>query len=310
MMRVMDYHTPVLLQESIEALQIRQDGVYVDLTFGGGGHSLAMLEHIREGKLYAFDQDKDAEENADRIDSKAFEFIRANFRYFDKYLKLHGIKHVDGILADLGVSSHQIDTAERGFSTRYSGLLDMRMDMNMPKTARQILSKYSEGDLHKLFGMYGEVRNAKTLANYIVKTRAGSGLKTNDDLRVLLKELAPRGRENKYFAQVFQALRIEVNDEMSALKEMLERVPAILSPGGKIVVISYHSLEDRLVKNFFNKGKFSGEADKDFYGNLIRPLKPVARKPVVPDGEEISANRRARSAKMRIAEKPLNHARK
>lgn len=307
-MCVMDYHTPVLLQESIDALQIRQNGIYVDLTFGGGGHSLAMLEHIKEGKLYAFDQDKDAEENAGRIDSKAFEFIKANFRYFDKYLKLHGIKHVDGILADLGVSSHQIDTADRGFSTRYSGLLDMRMDEDMSKTASQILNNYSENDLHKLLGMYGEVRNARTLAASIVKARAKSALKTNDDLLMLLKELAPHGRENKYFAQVFQALRIEVNDEVSALKEMLERAPNILSPGGRIVVISYHSLEDRLVKNFFNKGKFSGEPNKDFYGNLIRPLEPVERKPTTANDDEIISNRRARSAKMRIAAKSLDHA--
>jgi len=308
MIRVMDYHTPVLLKESIDALQIRQDGIYVDLTFGGGGHSMGMLEHIREGKLYAFDQDKDAEDNAGRIESKAFEFIKANFRYFDKYLKLHGIKQVDGILADLGVSSHQIDTAERGFSIRFPGSLDMRMDEDIPKTARQILNRYSEDELHKLLGMYGEVRNAKTLANSIVKARMGSELITNDDLLLLLKKLAPRGRENKYFAQVFQALRIEVNDEISALKEMLERVPNVLRPGGRIVVISYHSLEDRLVKNFFNKGKFSGEANKDFYGNLVRPLKPVERKPIIPHDKELFSNQRARSAKMRIAEKPDNHA--
>lgn len=308
MMPVMDYHTPVLLRESIQALRIKPDGVYVDLTFGGGGHSLAMLEHIREGKLYTFDQDKDAEEIAGRIGSKAFEFIRANFRYFDKYLKLHGVKQVDGILADLGISSHQIDTAERGFSTRFSGLLDMRMDRDISKTARQILGRYSEEDLHKLFGMYGEVRNARTLAAAIVQARTGPGYKTIDDLLEVLKSMAPRGRENKYYAQVFQALRIEVNDEMNALKEMLERVPEILSPGGRIVVVSYHSLEDRIVKNFFNKGNFSGQPEKDFYGNLIRPLRPVERKPVTPGEDEISANQRARSAKMRVAEKPMDHA--
>ncbi len=308
MMRVMDYHTPVLLRESIEALRIRPGSVYVDLTFGGGGHSLAMLEQIRGGKLYAFDQDRDAEQTALRISSKAFGFIRANFRYFDKYLKLQGVNAVDGILADLGVSSHQIDTAERGFSTRFAGLLDMRMDQNISKTARQILSRYSEADLHRLFGVYGEVRNARTLAAAIVRARGVSEFKTIDDLMTVLKPLAPRGRENKYYAQVFQALRIEVNDEINALKEMLERVPRVLRPGGRIVVISYHSLEDRIVKNFFNKGKFSGEPEKDFYGNVLRPLRPVTRKPVVPGPEEISANRRARSAKMRVAEKPDDHA--
>ncbi len=308
MMRVMDYHTPVLLRESIEALRIRPDGVYADLTFGGGGHALSMLEQIREGKLYAFDQDRDAEETASRITSRSFEFIRANFRYFDKYLKLHGVRQVDGILADLGISSHQIDTAERGFSTRFSGLLDMRMDKDISGTARQILSRYSEEDLQKLFGVYGGVRNARTLASVIVRDRSVSAFNTIEDLLAVLRPLAPRGRENKYFAQVFQALRIEVNDEVNALKEMLERVPKVLKPGGRIVVISYHSLEDRIVKNFFNKGKFSGEPEKDFYGNLIRPLRPVTRKPVVPRDEEISANRRARSAKMRVAEKPEDHA--
>ncbi len=302
-MLTMTYHRPVLLEESIEGLKVKEDGTYVDLTFGGGGHSLAILEQIREGKLIAFDQDEDAAEVAGRIQSKAFTFIKGNFRYFDKFLKLHGIKEADGILADLGVSSHQIDTPGRGFSTRYEGGLDMRMDRSARKTAGDIINSYPEAELHRIFGMYGEVRNARTLAAAICHARAQKPIQTTDDLKKILKELAPRNREYKYFAQVYQALRIEVNDELGALKEMLNRCVNVLKPGGRIVVISYHSLEDRLVKNFFNKGKFHGDAEKDFFGNELKPLKSITRKPVTAGEEEIKANPRARSAKIRIAEK-------
>jgi len=300
---IMTYHKPVLLKQSIKGLQIDPVGIYVDLTFGGGGHSMAILEDIKEGSLYAFDQDPDAAENAVRITSKSFKFIKNNFRYADKFLKLHGVNQVDGILADLGVSSHQIDTPERGFSTRFEGDLDMRMDRDSSKSAKQVINKYAEEDLHKIFGMYGEVRNAKSLANAIVAARIQAPLKTNEDLKKILSELAPRGREFKYFAQVFQALRIEVNNELEVLKEMLSKCKDMLKPGGRFVIISYHSLEDRLVKNYFNKGKFFGDVDKDVFGNELKPLKAITRKPIVADEIEILENNRSRSAKMRIPEK-------
>ena len=303
MLTVMTYHKPVLLNESIEALQIKPDGTYVDLTFGGGGHSMAILEQLKVGKLYAFDQDPDAAENANRIDSKCFKFIKNNFRFADKFLKLHGVTKVDGILADLGVSSHQIDTPERGFSTRFEGALDMRMDKDSSKSAKQVINKYTEEDLHKIFGMYGEVKNAKSLAKAIVERRTQNAIKTNEDLKNILIDFAPRGREFKYYAQVFQALRIEVNNELEVLKEMLTRCMNMLRPGGRFVIISYHSLEDRLVKNYFNKGKFYGEVEKDVFGNVLKPLKSITRKPVLASDHEILENNRARSAKMRIAEK-------
>lgn len=303
MFTTMTYHKPVLLKQSIEGLQINPDGIYVDLTFGGGGHAMAILEHIKEGRLFAFDQDPDAAENAERLTSKSFKFIKNNFRYADKFLKIHGIDQVDGILADLGVSSYQIDTPERGFSTRFDGDLDMRMDKDSSKSAKQVINKYSEQDLHKIFGMYGEVRNAKSLANAIVNARNLSPIKTNEALKKILAGFAPRRREFKYFAQVFQALRIEVNNELEVLKEMLVSCTNILKPGGRFVVISYHSLEDRLVKNHFNKGKFYGDVDKDVFGNELKPLQSVTRKPVVADELEILENNRSRSAKMRIAKK-------
>ena len=303
MLATMTYHKPVLLQQSIEALQIKSGGTYVDLTFGGGGHSMAILENIKDGILYGFDQDPDAAENAERITSKSFKFIKNNFRFADKLLRVHGVNKVDGILADLGVSSHQIDTPERGFSTRFEGELDMRMDKSSSKNAKQVINKYAEKDLHRILGMYGEVKNAKTLASAIVIARTQSPINTNKDLKRILEEFAPRGREFKYFAQVFQALRIEVNNELEVLKEMLTRCMDILKPGGRFVIISYHSLEDRLVKNFFNKGKFFGEVEKDVFGNELKPLKALTRKPVLAEESEILENKRARSAKMRIAEK-------
>ncbi len=303
MFPVMTYHRPVLLKESIDALQLQPEGNYADLTFGGGGHSMAILEHLKGGKLYAFDQDADAAENAARITSKSFFFIKNNFRYVDKFLKIHGVPQVDGILADLGVSSHQIDTPERGFSTRFQGDLDMRMDTKSAKSAKQVINNYTEEDLHRIFGMYGEVRNAKSLAAAIKEARTSTKIQTVDDLKLLLNSFAPRGREYKYYAQVFQALRIEVNNELEALKEMLANCVKVLKPGGRLVIISYHSLEDRLVKNFINKGKFYGEVEKDLYGNELKPLKSMTRKPVMATEEEVHENNRARSAKMRIAEK-------
>ena len=303
MLTVNTYHKPVLLKESIDALKIKDDGTYVDLTFGGGGHSMAILENIKGGRLYALDQDPDAAENATRINSKSFTFIKANFRFADKFLKLNGVDQVDGILADLGVSSHQIDTPDRGFSTRYEGMLDMRMDKDASKSARQVINKYAEEDLHKIFGMYGEIKNAKSLAAAIVQERNLKAIKTNEDLKKILNDFAPRGREFKYYAQVFQALRIEVNNELEVLKEMLTRCMNMLKPGGRFVIISYHSLEDRLVKNYFNKGKFFGEVEKDIFGNELKPLKSISRKPILASELEVLENNRARSAKMRIAEK-------
>ncbi len=297
---IMTYHIPVLLKESISALEIDPKGVYVDLTFGGGGHSMAILEQIKEGKLYAFDQDPDAAENANRFISKSFEFIQANFRNMDKFLQVHGVKKVDGILADLGVSSHQINEPSRGFSTRFQGKLDMRMDKASTKNARKIINSRSEEDLHQIFGMYGEIKNARTLANAIVQARDIKQIETIDDLKEVVTPLAPRGQDFKYLAKVFQALRIEVNDELNAVRDMLTKSVDMLKPGGRLVVISYHSLEDRLVKNFLNKGKFHGELEKDVYGNDIRPFTPALRKPVVPSESEIEANNRARSAKMRV----------
>ncbi len=294
------YHQPVLLSESIEGLAIREDGVYVDLTFGGGGHSSAILEKLKNGKLIVFDQDQEARQNSEGLDVT---FVEANFRFLKRYLKLYGVAQVDGILADLGVSSHQIDEADRGFSVRFNADLDMRMSKDVTLTAKQVINQYSEAELHKIFGMYGEVRNAKTLARTIVSARVNKPLHTVDDLKAVLKKAAPKNREFKYFAQVFQALRIEVNDEMGALEEMLGQAVEVLKPEGRLVVIAYHSLEDRLVKNLMQKGNLKGEEEKDFYGNIIRPLKPVTRKPILPSREELARNNRARSAKLRIAEK-------
>jgi 16S rRNA (cytosine1402-N4)-methyltransferase len=301
------YHKPVLLQETIDALKIRPDGRYVDLTFGGGGHAMAILEHVTEGKLYAFDQDADAEEKAARIGSKTFQFVRGNFRHFDKYLKMLGVGQVDGILADLGVSSHQIDTPERGFSTRYDARLDMRMDATTGKSARSILNKSTEAELQEIFSRFGEVRNARTLAQAIVEARTSAPVNTIQELKNILDRYTQRGKEFRYYAQVFQALRIAVNDEMEALKEMLVKAERFLKPGGRLAVISYHSLEDRLVKNFINKGQFEGEPEKDVFGNVFKPLEAVTRKPVVPSDEEIANNNRARSAKLRVAIKVADH---
>jgi len=299
----MAYHNPVLLQESVSGLAIKPDGVYVDLTFGGGGHSTDIVGKLTTGHLYGFDQDTDAEQEAEKLGSAAFTFVKANFRYLKKYLRLYGVKQVDGILADLGVSSHQFDTSERGFSTRFDGPLDMRMDNEASKTAREILNNYAEEDLHKLFGIYGEVKNARTLARTIVLKRATQELETIGQFKQAIASCLPKGKENKYLAQVFQALRLEVNDEMKALEEMLLQTAEVIKPGGRLVVISYHSLEDRLVKNFIQKGKFFGEVEKDFFGNELKPFAAVPPKLVTPSALELQENNRSRSAKLRIAEK-------
>ncbi|MBK6266969.1 16S rRNA (cytosine(1402)-N(4))-methyltransferase RsmH [Marivirga sp. S37H4] len=298
-----EYHEPVMLQECIEGLSINPSGTYVDLTFGGGGHSLAILEHLTDGRLLAFDQDQDAVANAEAIKHEGFEFIQANFRYCRKYLKLFGIKEVDGVLADLGVSSHQFNKAERGFSTRFDAELDMRMDQQAELTAKKVINSYTEADLHKMFGLYGEVRNAKTLAAAIVAARTNKEINTVAELKAILDRFAKRGRENKYYAQVFQALRIEVNEEMKALEETLGQMEALIKIGGRLVVMSYHSLEDRLVKNYINKGNIEGIEDKDFYGNVHKSFHAITRKPVTASEEELERNNRARSAKLRIAER-------
>ena len=299
------YHNPVLLTECIDALDIKPGGIYVDITFGGGGHSRAILERFGAGpgKLLAFDQDADTRANADAINDPRLTFIPANFRNLKRFLRLYGVKQVDGILADLGISSHQIDTPERGFATRFDADLDMRMDQQAAVSAKQVLNSGTEQELHRILGMYGEITNARTVAMAIVSARANRPLQTINDLKTALQRFAPRGKENKFFAQVFQAIRIEVNEELTILKEFLAQTPEVLKPGGRLVVMSYHSLEDRLVKNYMNKGKFHGEVDKDLYGNELKPLQAITRKPIEASDEEVSRNPRARSAKLRVAEK-------
>lgn len=295
------YHIPVMLSQCTEGLAIDPNGTYVDVTFGGGGHSRAILQQLDQGRLFGFDQDQDALDNVP--DDPRFTFVQANFRDLKKYLRLYGVRQVDGILADLGISSHQIDEGSRGFSTRFAGDLDMRMNQTTGKTAKELLNEYPEADLHRILGVYGEVKNAKTLAQAIVAERAVYPFETTEGFTTFLRKYAPRGKEFKYYAQVFQALRIVVNDEIGALEDFLLESLQVLKPGGRLVVMSYHSLEDRLVKSLMMKGKFHGEVEKDFYGNLIRPLEPVTRKAVVADAEEVASNPRARSAKLRIAKR-------
>lgn len=299
------YHVPVLLAESLEALAIRPDGVYVDCTFGGGGHSRAILEKLGpQGKLVGFDQDADAKQNLPADDRLLF--IPQNFRHLARFLRLHKIVGVDGILADLGVSSHQFDEAGRGFSTRFDAPLDMRMDTRADITAAQVLQTYTEQQLHKLFEQYGEVTNAKTLARTITDMRGKVPMATISQFKAALQPVV-KGNPNKYFAQVFQALRIEVNDEMGALKEMLMQLPQVLNPGGRAAIISFHSLEDRLVKNFFRDGRFEETPDENpFENSKVQPvLKVVSKKPIVPSDAEMKINPRSRSAKLRVAEKKL-----
>jgi 16S rRNA (cytosine1402-N4)-methyltransferase len=293
------YHRPVLLQASIDNLNIKPNGVYVDVTFGGGGHSKEILKKLdKGGRLIAFDQDPQAQAN--RLDDPRFELVDQNFRFMSNWLRLLGIKKVDGILADLGVSSHQFDSEERGFSIRFDAPLDMRMDMQRPLTAAEIVNTYEEDKFIRLLRNYGELDNARSMARSIIMARP---LYTSEDLKQAVERHLPRMKEHKVLAQLFQALRIEVNDELEVLKAFLQQSAELLADDGRLVVISYHSLEDRLVKDFMRSGNFEGKPEKDFFGNLLRPLKPLTGKPILPDEAEIELNTRARSAKMRVATK-------
>jgi 16S rRNA (cytosine1402-N4)-methyltransferase len=297
----MMYHEPVLLKESIDGLNIKKDGVYVDATFGGGGHSGAILKKLEKGSLIAFDQDKDA--LANKPEDDRLTLINQNFRYMRNFLKLYRVVPVDGILADLGVSSHQIDKPERGFSLRFDGELDLRMNTKKSLTARQIVNEYSTAKLKEIFFRYGELKNAAKIANNIEGARTKGEIKTTFQLKEITANCAPKGLENKFYAKLFQALRIEVNDEMGALMDFLEQSAELLATGGRLVVISYHSLEDRLVKNFMRAGNIEGEIKKDFYGNPETPFRVITKKPITASEEEINRNSRARSSRLRIAEK-------
>ena len=298
----MTYHLPVMLNECIEGLNLRPDGTYVDATFGGGGHSRAIMERLGpEGRLIGFDQDEDALANA--LEVPNFLLIHENFRYLKNYLRLHGVRRIDGLLADLGVSSHQFDVADRGFSTRFDGELDLRMDRRQELTAKELVNTADEQELTRLLRLYGELPNAYQMAKAICKARAEKTIETTFDLREAVGRQLPRGMDNKYLAMLFQALRIEVNGELDALQALLQQAVEILNPGGRLVVMSYHSLEDRLVKNFFKTGNFEGKLEKDFYGNPIVPLKLVTRKPITAGEEELQRNNRSRSAKLRVAER-------
>jgi 16S rRNA (cytosine1402-N4)-methyltransferase len=295
------YHIPVLLKESIDGLRIKPEGTYVDATFGGGGHSMAILREIGKGRLFAFDRDPSSVANKPEDDR--FKLISHNFRYLRNYLTLYNAHKIDGLLADLGVSSHQFDNPERGFSTRFKGGLDMRMDPESEITAAEIVNNYTEEELTKVFASYGEIPTAAGLSRLICKERKLNRFESTDQLVKVCFKLAPGGKENKFLAQVFQALRIEVNDELEALKNLLEQAAEIIYPGGRLVIISYHSLEDRLVKNFIRSGNFEGKLKKDFYGNPLLTFRAINKKPIVPKENEIESNKRARSAKLRIAEK-------
>jgi 16S rRNA (cytosine1402-N4)-methyltransferase len=302
MMMENNYHVPVMLQECIEGLNINPSGVYVDVTFGGGGHSREILKNLgKDGVLIAFDQDPDAQQN--KIDDPRFVFVDQNFGFLKNNLRLLGYKQVDGILADLGVSSHQFNEPTRGFSTRFEADLDMRMDKQRTLTAAVVLNTYAEDKLHRIFGIYGEVKNAKSLAKTIATSRMENPIETLAHFKKVIAQHIPKGKENKYLAQVFQALRIEVNAEIEVLESFLEQTAAVLKAEGRLVVMSYHSLEDRPVKNFIAKGKFRGEVEKDFYGNEQKPFRSITRKAIVADAAELERNNRARSAKLRIAEK-------
>lgn len=298
------YHVPALLTETIEGMNIRPDGVYVDVTFGGGGHSKAILQQLGvNGRLFGFDQDVDAVANIP--DDSRFTFVRSNFRYLKNFLKYHGVEKIDGLLADLGVSSHHFDEAERGFSFRFDGELDMRMNVAARTTAADVLANYSEEQLADVFYLYGELHNARKIARTIVQKREKEPIVRISQFVEVLRPYFSREKEKKDMARVFQALRIEVNSEMKVLEEMLMQCVELLAPGGRIAVLTYHSLEDRLVKNFFRSGNFEGKLEKDFFGNVIAPLRVVNNKVIVAGDEEITMNPRARSAKLRIAQKPI-----
>jgi 16S rRNA (cytosine1402-N4)-methyltransferase len=297
----MEYHNPVLLNECIEGLVIKPTGVYVDVTFGGGGHSKLILKNIVGGKLYAFDQDKNAHENA--LSADGFKLINANFRHLKNFLRMEGVRKIDGLLADLGVSSHQFDVAERGFSIRFNGELDMRMNTNSPLSAKQVVNEYSQQDLANILFKYGELRNSRAIASEIVNAREIEAIVTTNQLIDVVGSLVPEKNRNQFLARIFQAIRIEVNDEINALEEMLLDAVDMLNEGGRLVVMSYHSLEDRMVKNLMKKGSIEGVLEKDFFGNPIKDLKEVTRKVIVATKDQIMENTRARSAKLRIAEK-------
>ena len=297
----MEYHNPVLLKETVDGLNIRPDGIYVDVTFGGGGHSREIMSRLGEGgKLFGFDQDLDALKNA--IDDDRFMLINENFRFIKRFLRFHGIKQVDGILADLGVSSHQFDVAERGFSTRFEAELDMRMNQKGEISAYNVINEYDEQEIARVLFNYGELKNARAMATVIVAARQDTKIKNSEQLKQILARFLPGHKSNKILAQIYQAIRIEVNQEMDVLKEFLEQSLEILKPGGRLSVISYHSLEDRLVKRFVKNGMFEGEPERDFFGNFEVPFKTI-EKLIVPSEEEIAINNRARSAKLRVAEK-------
>lgn len=296
------YHVPVLLEESIDGLNLKKGGIYVDVTFGGGGHSKEILRRMDKScKLYSFDQDEDAERNI--VHDERFTFVRSNFRYLKNFLKYYGVEEVDGILADLGVSSHHFDDSERGFSFRFDGKLDMRMNKRAGMTASDILNNYEEEKLADIFYLYGELKNSRKLASVIVKRRSVKPFDTIGDFLETVKPLYGKEREKKEMAKVFQALRIEVNQEMEALKEMLYSATEMLKPGGRLSVITYHSLEDRMVKNIMKTGNIEGKMEQDFFGNVKTPYKTINNKVIVPDDDEIETNPRSRSAKLRIAEK-------
>lgn len=297
----MMYHEPVLLGECIEGLEINPKGIYVDLTFGSGGHSSEILKKLTDGRLIAFDQDSDSKINV--FDDKRFLFINQNFRFFRNFLMLNKIEKVDGILADLGVSSHQIDSDKRGFSFMHDAELDMRMDNRAKTSAKVLLNTYSYENLVSIFSLYGEIKNSRQLANAIIKNRENRKLETTGNLIEIIEPFAPKFSEYKFYAKVFQAIRIAVNEEMDVLKEMLLQTSLALNPGGRLVIMSYHSLEDRLVKNFIKTGNVEGEVEKDMYGNIETPFEAVNKKIIIPTDEEIKRNSRARSAKLRIASK-------
>lgn len=301
----MAYHDPVLLHESVTGLNINPAGIYVDVTFGGGGHSREILKHLTTGKLIGFDQDPDAAANVP--DSANFIFVNQNFRHLKRYLRFHGYSKIDGLLADLGVSSHQFDTVHRGFTFREDAELDMRMTQ-IGKSAKDVLNQYDEAGLSRIFRLYGELPTARKLANLIAKQRETAPFETTGQLRQLMEKHMPQKLWHKQLAQVFQALRIEVNEELEVLESLIEQSVEVLKPGGRLVVISYHSLEDRLVKNYIRDGKFEGEAEKDFFGNKLVPFEQVSRKPITPTDEELSRNNRARSAKLRIAQRTIYNA--